>query len=109
MIHKTQKQSTNFSETHLTPNSPFNTKHLVKYKRELKRAGDFNALMLKKQALQTKDAMTFIALHHDIEDYKLKFLRGGYATLRPHYNTEVPYVFWSKLHLMLINSGMLKQ
>lgn len=85
---------------------PFNPKHLVKFKRELKRVGgDFDALMRKKQALQIKNGMSHIALYNDVEAYKQKFLVGGYVTLRPHYKTEVPYVFWSKLYMQLVKKS----
>lgn len=68
----------------------------------MKLAGDFDTLMRNKLALKTKDGMTMIALYKNIEEYKNKFLVGGYATLRPYYNTEVPYVFWSKLYMTLV-------
>lgn len=79
----------------------FNPKHLVKFKREMRRAGGFDELMRKKLALETKDGMTFISKHKNIEEYKQKFLIGAYATLRPYYKTEIPYTFWSKLFIAL--------
>ena len=70
-------------------------------KREIRRAGDFDALMRKKLALKTENNMPLIARYKDIEEYKRRFLIGAYATLRPHYRTEVPYAFWSKIYLLL--------
>jgi len=85
---------------------PFNPKHLVKFKRELRRqGGDFDALMHKKEALKSEHGLTYIALYNDVEGYKQKFLVGGYVTLRPHYKTEVPYVFWSKLYMQLVKKS----
>lgn len=81
---------------------PFTSKHFVKFKRELRRVGDFNTLMVMKHALEIKNGLTFIGLYKNIEEYKTKYLRGKYATLRPHYNTEVPYVFWSKLYMEFV-------
>ncbi len=94
---------------HTNSNIPFNPKHLVKFKRELRRAGDFDTLMRKKQALQTKKGVTYIPLYKDIDEYKQKFLVGGYVTLRPHYHTEVPYVFWSKLYMTFVKKSTMHQ
>lgn len=94
------------SETNNQQSNPFNPKHLVKFRRELKRAGgDFDMLMRSKLALETKNGMTMISLYKNIEEYKQRFLVGGYVTLRPFYNTEVPYTFWSKLYMTLVKKS----
>ena len=81
---------------------PFSLTHLIKFRRELKKAGSFEALMVQKQALGREMGMKYIKMFNDIEEYKRKHLVGVYATLRPMYDTEMPYVFWSELHRMLL-------
>ena len=77
---------------------PFTKEHIKEFKRELKLAGGFDELMLKKQAIQRKMGMKYIGLYKDIENYKDKFLTGVYKSLRPMYDTEMPYIFWSDLN-----------
>ncbi len=81
---------------------PFTHHHFKKFRYELKAAGSFDALMLKKQALKRQGGIKYIALYYDKEAYKRKFLTGAYMNLRPMYDTEMPYVFWSDLHAMLL-------
>jgi hypothetical protein len=81
--------------------SPFTTKQLRFFRREIERAGGTDELMLEKEALKIEDQRTIIARYEDKEKYKEKFLTGVYAPLREHYDTEVPYVFWSRLYEML--------
>ena len=83
---------------------PFTSKHFVKFKRELQQAKDFEKLMLKKQAIKEQDGMIYINNYNDIEEYKRKFLTGAYATLRPMYDTEMPYIFWSDLYRLFVKS-----
>ena len=88
--------------THTNPDTfPFNLKHIVKFKRELKRAGGFDELMLKKRAISLFNGNSYVLKHKDIEKYKSEFLIGAYATLRPMYDTEMPYIFWSALNEIL--------
>ena len=82
---------------------PFNSNHFRKFDHELKTAGSFDALMLKKEALKREGGMKYIKLQYDKEAYKRKYLTGAYATLRSMYDTEMPYIFWSDLHSMLLN------
>ena len=90
------------------PNYPFTLKHLVKFRRELRKEGSFERLMVKKKALKVKDGAYFIALHNeDVELYRMKFLIGIYATLRPYYNTHTPFIFWSSMHLELVKAKMI--
>lgn len=77
---------------------PFTVKHFVKFNRELKQAKNFENLMRKKQALENAKGMAYITTYPNIEDYKNRFLIGTYATLRPFYDTEMPYIFWSDLY-----------
>ena len=57
--------------------------------------------MEEKKALKREGGCTFIPLYEDREGYREKFLKGVYEPLREHYNTDVPYVFWSTLYDML--------
>ena len=71
------------------------------FENEIKEAGEFHNLMLQKEALKLVKGTTMIATYKDIEGYKDKYLTGIYEPLRSHFNTKVPYVFWSKLYGML--------
>lgn len=75
----------------------FTKVQLNAFKKELKQAGGFDALMLKKEALKAKLQMKYICLQKNIEDYRSKFLIGIYEPLKKYYDTEVPYVFWSAM------------
>jgi hypothetical protein len=77
---------------------PFTKEHIKAFKKEIHEAGSFNALMFRKNALQRKKGMMFIRNYRNIEKYKSKFLTGVYESLRPMYDTEMPYIFWSALH-----------
>ena len=81
---------------------PFRYEHFRKFSYELKSAGSFDALMLKKQALKRQSGMKYITLYYNKEEYKRKFLTGAYLSLRPMYDTEMPYLFWSDLQAMLL-------
>lgn len=81
---------------------PFTSAHFEKFRKELNKAGSFDALMFKKQALKRYRGMKYIALYNDIEKYKEKHLTGVYKTLRPMYDTEMPYIFWSELYESLL-------
>jgi hypothetical protein len=88
---------------------PFTQEHIKEFKKELKRAGGFEELMSQKQAMQGKMGMKYIGLYKDIQEYKNKFLTGVYESLRPMYDTEMPYVFWSALHEILLNKEAKKK
>lgn len=81
--------------------SPFTKKQLRFFRRELEKAGGTEELMIEKEALKHQDGLSILVTHKDMEDYKKKFLTGIYEPLREHYNTEIPYVFWSKLYEIL--------
>jgi hypothetical protein len=84
---------------HKTKNHLLFTLQQLKYfENEIKEAGGVDELMLRKEALKLVKDMTMIATYKDIEGYKEKYLTGVYQSLRTHYYTEVPYVFWSKLY-----------
>ncbi len=80
---------------------PYTKNQLKYFKREIKKAGGFDELMVQKEALTRDHNMTFIKIYRDKEKYREKFLIGVYESLRANYNTEVPYVFWSRLYEML--------
>jgi len=81
---------------------PFNHYHFRKFNQELKTAGSFDALMLKKEALKREGGMKFIRLYYNKEEYKQKYLKGVYSDLRSMYDTEMPYVFWGDLHALFL-------
>lgn len=80
---------------------PFTTAQIRMFRREIEKAGGTDELMLEKKALKREGNCMYIAIYKEIEEYKEKFLTGVYEPLREHYNTEIPYVFWSKLYEML--------
>jgi len=83
---------------------PFTKAHFEKFNKELKEAGSFDALMIKKKALKADLGMKYIALYSDIKEYKEKYLTGVYESLREYYDTEMPYVFWNLLQEYLSRS-----
>jgi hypothetical protein len=74
---------------------------LSTFAEELKEAGGFDELMITKQALEQKEDCYSIPRYENVEEYKEKYLTGKYKTLRPYYNTRVPYSFWSQLYIAL--------
>ena len=80
---------------------PYTFDQLRFFKKEIKKAGGVDELMFQKEALKRENGMTIIAVYKDIEAYRKKYLTGVYESLQNNYNTEVPYVFWSKLSEML--------
>lgn len=77
----------------------YTKKQLAQFKRELKKAGGFDELMFEKGAFERRDNSILISKYHDKQnEYKEKFLVGEYESLRPYFNSEVPYVFWTKLY-----------
>lgn len=84
---------------------PFTNEQLTHFENELNEAGDFDELMIQKQALKRDLDMMFIVTHKDFEKYKEKYLVGVYETLRPIYNIEIPYTFWGFLYSALQKRG----
>jgi hypothetical protein len=74
---------------------PYTPEQLQYFLKEIQNAGGVDELMLHKKALKKSGESTMIAKYKDIEAYKEKFITGVYESLKPYYNTEVPYVFWS--------------
>ncbi len=99
MKHKNATPKNNDDETF-----PFTSIHLAKFKRELKEAGSFFNLMIQKKALSKKMGMKYISLYYNAEKYKQKFLTREYKSLRPMYDTDMPYIFWSALHEALLKT-----
>ena len=81
--------------------SPFTKKQLRQFRKEIEKSGGTDELMIEKQALKINNGCREIAIYKDIQEYREKYLTGVYEPLREYYNTEVPYVFWSKLYEML--------
>lgn len=84
---------------------PFTKAQLRFFRRELEKAGSSDELMKQKEALKAETGTTVIAIYKNQHEYREKFLIGVYEPLREYYNTDVPYVFWSKLYdaLMAVN------
>lgn len=83
---------------------PFTEKQLETFRNELDEAEGFLNLMQKKKAITNKMGMKYISLYNDIEKYKTKFLTGEYESLRPMYDTEMPYIFWTAMYEMLLKT-----
>ena len=77
---------------------PFTELQIKKFKAELDDAGSFESLMIKKHALKNDKTSTYVATVNNIEKYKRTFLTGGYRSLQPFYDTEMPYIFWTELY-----------
>ncbi|MBP6977621.1 MAG: hypothetical protein KBB71_04835 [Lentimicrobiaceae bacterium] len=84
-----------------TKTYPYTLNQLKYFQKEIKKAGGFDELMIQKEALKRDNHLTFIAIYPDKEKYRQKFLIGIYQPLQVYYQTEVPYVFWSRLNEML--------
>ena len=81
---------------------PFNRDQLNHFNMELKQAGGFHKLMFQKKALCSRMGMKYICQYHDQEKYRNKYLTGVYEPLRPFYDTEMPFIFWSELYEVLL-------
>jgi len=79
----------------------FSKSHLSFFAKEMKEAGGFEDLMLKKKSIERIDGRTVINIFPDIEKYKDSFLTGKYKSLRSDYKTKVPYSFWSQFYIAL--------
>lgn len=77
----------------------FSKIHLLLFEKELKEAGGFDELMIIKKALERKDGRSYILSYPNAKEYKKQYLTGRYRNLRPFFNTNVPYSFWSQLYL----------
>ena len=71
------------------------------FSKELIEAGSFDELMISKKALERIDGHSYIITCQNIDDYKEKYLAGKYRTLRPYFNTKIPYAFWTQLYVAL--------
>lgn len=78
--------------------SVFTDEQLNHFVNEIKEAGGTDVLMFQKEALKEGEESHVIALYQDIEQYKEKYLIGIYESLRPIYDTEVPYAFWGRMY-----------
>ena len=85
-----------------TKTFPFTEWHLRKLRAEIDEAGGYVNLMQKKKALSQKMGMKYIVLSYDTENYKQNYLTGVYESLRPFYDTDMPYVFWNLMYEMLL-------
>ena len=81
---------------------PFTEAQLNNLRSELDDAGSFLKLMRKKKAITRTMGMQYIRICNDIESYKQKYLTGVYESLRPYYETEMPYLFWTGMYEILL-------
>lgn len=75
---------------------PFSEEHIQFFKKELEEAGNFTNLMIQKEALD--DDGDENKIYENIKEYKKRFLKGVYKSLRPMYDTELPYIFWNAIY-----------
>src|SRR6185295_16846355 len=80
---------------------PFTEKQLRRLRSEIDRAGGFHELMFKKEALERKSGMKYIAHYYDSETYKKKYLKGLYTSLQEFYDTDIPFTFWDQMYSAL--------
>ena len=79
----------------------FSKTQLAFFAKELKEAGSFDDLMIKKKAIERADGRTLIFTYQNIAKYRETHLIGAYKSLRPYFNTKVPYSFWTQLYIAL--------
>jgi hypothetical protein len=77
---------------------PFKIRQLRYFKNEIEQAGGFHQLMFQKNALELYKGMKFIRNHRNKYLYRSQYLKGIYESLKPFYDTEIPFVFWSAMY-----------
>jgi len=82
---------------------PFTKMQIDQFRKEMQKAGGFYQLMYDKEAITIKRNAKWITSYTDIENYKLKYLIEVYETLRPFYDTEIPFLFWNALLEQITN------
>jgi len=83
---------------------PFTEVQLLHFRKELKRFGGFHGFLFQKKALDKRMGMKYMCQYRNIEMYRHKYLVGIYEPLRPFYDTEMPFVFWSEMYEVLLAS-----
>ena len=79
----------------------YTSSQLSFFAKELKDSGGFDELMINKKALEKVEERYSIITYQNTKEYREKFLKGKYRSLRPYFNTKVPYSFWSQLYLAI--------
>lgn len=97
--YKNRNRITLMTSIHIMPST------LKFFAKEMEEEGGFDELMIKKDALERKDGSSYIKTGVDIQLYKEKYLIEKYRPLRPYYNTNIPYSFWSQLFIALRRNG----
>jgi hypothetical protein len=82
---------------------------LIIFAEEIKKAGNFDELMIKKQAVEPRNGAYAILTYENISEYKRKYLTKHYQSLRPYFNTKVPYSFWCQLYMALRREEILSK
>jgi hypothetical protein len=79
----------------------FSKAQLSFFAKEIQEAGGFDELMITKKAIVRSDGRTEIFTYKNIPMYRATHLIGVYKSLRPFFNTKVPYSFWSQLYIAI--------
>ncbi len=87
----------------------FTKSQLSYFAKELEEAGGFDELMISKKALEKVKERYSIITYQNTKEYREKYLKGKYRSLRPFFNTKVPYSFWSQLYIALRRSMYLSK
>ena len=87
----------------------YTSRQLGLFAKEINKAGSFDELMVSKEALKPKNGAYAILTYENVKDYKNKYLIGNYKSLRPYFNTKVPYSFWSQLYMALKRETILSK
>ena len=87
----------------------YTSRQLALFAKEIKKAGGFDELMIEKKAVEPKNGAYAILVYENVKEYKTKYLIGDYKSLRPCFNTKVPYSFWSQLYMALKRKMILEK
>lgn len=80
---------------------PYTPAQLSRFAEEIRLAGGFKNLMLKKEALQKRNALQYSLCYHNPYAYEDKYLVDVYKPLRHLFKTETPYTFWNEMYQKL--------
>jgi hypothetical protein len=92
MTIKTKNESINSPQPF-----PFTELQLRYFQIEINDAGGFYQLMIQKKAITNRMGMKYITKYRNIDRYRRRYLSGIYEPLKPFYDTEMPFLFWSEM------------
>ncbi len=84
---------------------PYTAAQLSCFEEEIKQAGGFKELMIKKEALKRKNSFQYAIQYHYPFTYQEKYLVDVYKSLRHIFTTETPYAFWKAMYEKLKSVG----